>query len=86
MSGFMSCIVVVPIFFDDAKRGKSKYSGTRRLRWFILRRGSSVFHGDLCSNLMRYVSCFVLSMHSYLTGLVRGNRVLVIWLKFLGGT
>ena len=24
----MNCIVLVSIFFDDAKRGKSKYSGT----------------------------------------------------------
>ena len=28
LNGFMNCIVVVSIFFDDAKRGKSKYSGT----------------------------------------------------------
>ena len=34
---------------------------------------------------MRYVSCFVQSIHSYLTGLVRGNLVEVICLKFLGG-
>ena len=46
---------------------------------------SSVFHGDLCSNLIRYVSCLIQSIHGYLTGIVRGNLVEVIWLKLLGG-
>ena len=52
------------------------------MRWFILRKGSSVFHGDLCSNLMRYVSCFVQCIYGYLTGFVRGNSVGVIGCLF----